>query len=163
MDLAQAALYAALVLLTGAVGMMICGAVADRASLRTPRNRLRLPALYALLACPLLIAAFTMPPGPLQIAVIAAGAFFTGGHAGPCGAVATDVTNPAIHATVIATVALANNILGLAPGPLLTGVTADFIGLDRALQLMPLVGLVAAAAFLRAARYYDEDCIQGAS
>ena len=163
MDLAQAALYAALVLLTGAVGMMICGAVADRASLRTPRNRLRLPALYALLACPFLIAAFTMPPGPLQMAVIAAGAFFTGGHAGPCGAVATDVTNPAIHATVIATVALANNILGLAPGPLLTGVTADFIGLDRALQLMPLVGLVAAAAFLRAARYYDEDCIQGAS
>ena len=141
--------------------MMVCGAIADRASVRTPRNRLRLPALYALLACPLLITAFAMPPGPLQITVIAVGAFFTGGHAGPCGAVATDVTNPAIHATVIATVALANNILGLAPGPVLTGVAADSIGLDHALQLMPLVGLVAAVAFLQAARYYDNDRFQG--
>jgi len=161
MEVAEAALYAAFVLLTGAVGMMVCGAIADRASVRTPRNRLRLPALYALLACPLLITAFAMPPGPLQIAVIAVGAFFTGGHAGPCGAVATDVTNPAIHATVIATVALANNILGLAPGPVLTGIAADSIGLDHALQLMPLVGLVAAAAFLQAARYYDNDRFQG--
>ena len=161
MEVAEAALYAAFVLLTGAVGMMVCGAIADRASVRTPRNRLRLPALYALLACPLLITAFAMPPGPLQIAVIAVGAFFTGGHAGPCGAVATDVTNPAIHATVIATVALANNILGLAPGPVLTGIGADRIGLDHALQLMPLVGLVAAVAFLQAARYYDNDRFQG--
>jgi len=161
MEVAEAALYAAFVLLTGAVGMMVCGAIADRASVRTPRNRLRLPALCALLACPLLITAFAMPPGPLQIAVIAAGAFFTGGHAGPCGAVATDVTNPAIHATVIATVALANNILGLAPGPVLTGIGADRIGLDHALQLMPLVGLVAGVAFLQAARYYDNDRFQG--
>ena len=161
MEVAEAALYAAFVLLTGAVGMMVCGAIADRASVRTPRNRLRLPALYALLACPLLIIAFAMPPGALQIAVIAAGAFFTGGHAGPCGAVATDVTNPAIHATVIATVALANNILGLAPGPVLTGIGADRIGLDHALQLMPLVGLVAGVAFLQAARYYDNDRFQG--
>lgn len=163
MNLADAAVHAALVLLAGAVGMMVCGAIADRASLHTPRNRLRLPALFALLACPLLIAAFTMPPGPLQIAVIAAAAFFTGGHAGPCAAVATDVTSPAIHATVIATVALANNILGLAPGPLITGVAADLIGLKHALQLMPLVGLVAAIAFLQAARCYDEDRFQGSS
>ena len=161
MDLAQAALYAAFVLLVGAVGMMACGILADRASIRTPSNRLRLPAVYALLACPLLITAFTMPPGPLQIAIIAAGAFFTGGHAGPCGAVATDVTNPAVHATVIATVALANNILGLAPGPFLTGLLADRIELHHALQLMPLAGLVAAASFLRAARHYDSDRFRG--
>ena len=157
MELGDAALHAAAVLLVGAFGMMFCGAIADRASRHNQVNRLRYPAAYALLACPLLIIAFSMPAGPLQIAVIAVGAFFTGGHAGPCGAVATDVTNPAIHATVIATVALANNLLGLAPGPYLTGVMADQLELDRALQLMPLVGIAAAAAFMLAARHYDND------
>ena len=161
LDLAQAALHAALILLVGAVGMMVCGVVADRASSRSPRNRLHMPALYALITCPLLVLAFAMPPSPLQLVILTAGAFFTGGHAGPCGAVAADVSHPAIHATVIATVALANNLLGLAPGPFLTGVVADQIGLDRALQTMPLVSLLAGACFIIAARHYDQDRLIG--
>ena len=68
--------------------------------------------------------------------------------------VVTSVTHPAIHATVLANGTLANNVLGLAPGPILTGALADARGLDHALQLMPLVALAAAACFLIASRHY---------
>ncbi|MGH8784191.1 MAG: hypothetical protein ACREYA_03740 [Cupriavidus necator] len=52
---------------------------------------------------------------------------------------------------------LGNNILGLAPGPFLVGVLADNFGLLTAMQMLPFVGLGAAAAFLIADRHYDKD------
>jgi hypothetical protein len=58
-----------------------------------------------------------------------------------------DLTNPAIHAAAFATLTLANNLLGLAPGPFITGVLADRIGLLGALRTIPVVALAAALAF----------------
>ncbi len=68
-----------------------------------------------------------------------------------------NLTRPAIHATAFATLTLANNLLGLAPGPFLTGVIADRIGLLGALQVVPLTGLLAAACFVAGRRYYAAD------
>jgi predicted MFS family arabinose efflux permease len=154
MDTGQAAVVAAGVVLAGGIGMIACGAFADRHALGDPRMALRLPAAFAVLGCVLLALGFSSGAGPAGIALVAIGAFFAGGHAGPIGAVLTSVTRPAIHATVLATGTLANNVLGLAPGPFLTGVLADAQGLRAALQLMPLVGLLAAACFLAASRHY---------
>jgi fucose permease len=63
----------------------------------------------------------------------------------------------AIHATAIATLALANNLIGGAPGPYLTGVLADRIGLQGALQLIPLISIAAAFAFGVAKMNYVRD------
>jgi hypothetical protein len=52
---------------------------------------------------------------------------------------------------------LANNLLGGAPGPYLTGVLADRIGLLGALQLVPLVSVGAALAFGCASVTYERD------
>ena len=62
-----------------------------------------------------------------------------------------------MHGTAFATLTLANNLLGLAPGPLLTGVLADHIGLDRAFQLIPLLSILAALVFIYARRHYHND------
>jgi hypothetical protein len=50
--------------------------------------------------------------------------------------------------------ALAQNLLGLAGGPLLAGALSDAWGLDRALAIVPLASLVAAALYLLVARTY---------
>ena len=51
----------------------------------------------------------------------------------------------------------ANNLLGLAPAAVLTGIVADRIGLLGALQLVPFAPLVAAVAFFIGKRNYGVD------
>jgi hypothetical protein len=67
------------------------------------------------------------------------------------------VTHISIHSTAFATLSLANNLLGMAPGPIVTGALADALGLDRALQLVPFVCLAAGAAFFCGRRHYERD------
>jgi MFS transporter, Spinster family, sphingosine-1-phosphate transporter len=52
---------------------------------------------------------------------------------------------------------LFQNLFGLATGPFIAGVLSDAWGLEPALTAMPAFGLLAAAAFLVAARSYDVD------
>jgi hypothetical protein len=80
-----------------------------------------------------------------------------GGTSGPAGAMVGNLTPTAIHASAFATLTLANNLLGLAPGPFLTGVMADRIGLLGALQIIPLASMAAAVAFAFGRRYYIAD------
>ncbi|MOA45621.1 hypothetical protein D3C78_1680320 [compost metagenome] len=62
-----------------------------------------------------------------------------------------------MHGTAFATLTLANNLLGLATGPLITGRVSDLIGLQAALQWVPLTSIAAAAVFLVAKRHYHRD------
>jgi enoyl-CoA hydratase/carnithine racemase len=63
----------------------------------------------------------------------------------------------------MATLALAFNLLGLAPGSVATGALADRLGLAPALQLLPLasvassVVLLIGVRYLRGARGYGAD------
>ena len=52
---------------------------------------------------------------------------------------------------------LANNLLGLAPGPFITGKLSDLIGLHAAFQFVPLVSIAAAAVFFYARSHYLKD------
>ena len=52
-----------------------------------------------------------------------------------------------LHGTAFATLTVANNALGLAAGPILTGQLADHWGLLGAMQLLPAASLAAAAVF----------------
>jgi MFS family permease len=89
--------------------------------------------------------------------VLACGMLLVAGTTGPAGAMVANLTHPSIHATAFATLSLANNLLGMAPGPFLTGMLADRIGLLGALQWMPLVGVAAAVVFAIGHRNYDRD------
>lgn len=153
-----AARQAALVVLAGALGSLVCGAVADRAARHRPRNRLLAVAVMALGAMVALGSAFALlPPGPAQYKLILLGGFLMTCSVGPITTVVIDVVHPAVRATGAAVLSLFQNLLGLAVGPLIAGALSDAMGLSTALAIMPLFGLPAAAFMLRAARCYEFD------
>ena len=147
---------AAFVLVTG-VGMVVCGYLADRFSKHAGARKWSIAVAYCLICFALLAIGLHMPAGPAQLVVIGAGMFFCAGAAGPSGAMVANLTPPSIHASAFATLTLANNLLGLAPAAVLTGIVADRIGLLGALQLVPFAPLVAAAVFLIGRRNYTVD------
>ncbi|WP_176052434.1 MFS transporter [Paraburkholderia caribensis] len=157
MPTGKAATSAAVFVLVTGVGMVVCGALADRLS-KQGRERMWAAAIAFCLVCFTLLAiGFRMPAGPLQLIVIGAGMFFCAGASGPSGAMVANLTPPSIHASAFATLTLANNLLGLAPAAVLTGVMADRLGLLGALQLVPFAPLVAAIAFFIGKRNYARD------
>jgi MFS transporter, Spinster family, sphingosine-1-phosphate transporter len=154
----QAGLRAGVVVLAAGIGAVIWSTVADRLSVRIPRARLYVPAAVAVLTTSLLCPALAfLPPGPGQYAMLVAGGFVMAGSIGPVAAVVVDVTHPGLRATASAVLALTQNLIGLAGGPLLTGLLSDRYGLQSAMAAAPMFCLLAAAMFLLAARTYEAD------
>ncbi|WP_437617196.1 MFS transporter [Sorangium sp. So ce834] len=147
MTVDRAGAAAAVFVLVGGAGMIACGVLTDRLSRGQPARPWRMALAYGLTCCTLLGVAFRLEAGRMQLVLIGTGTLFAGGTAGPASAMVAGMTRASVHATAFATLALANNLLGLAPGPLVTGVLADRIGLLGALQVAPLVALAAALAF----------------
>lgn len=143
--------------LCAGAGMIVCGLISDKFGRQSPTRKLSLAIAYCLTSFILLAVGFSLSAGPLQLALIAAGMFVATGTAGPAGAMVANLTNVAIHGTAFATLTLANNLLGLAPGPFITGALADALGLQTALQIIPAISLIAAGAFLLGRRHYAQD------
>ena len=157
MPLTSAGTVAAIFMLCTAVGMPLCGAIADRLCNGSPTRKIRLTMGYCLLCSALLTVAFQLPVGMAQLVMIGLAMFVGGGIVGPSGTMVADLTPPALHSTAMATLAIANNLLGMAPGPFVTGLLADRIGLASALQLLPLAGVAAAFVLMVGVRNYHTD------
>ena len=157
MPTGKAAMSAALFVLATAFGMVVCGNLADRLSEHERERKWSMAVVFCLICFVLLTIGFRMPAGPAQLVLIGAGMFFCAGATGPSGAIVANLTPPPIHASAFATLTLANNLLGLAPAAILTGIVADRIGLLGALQLVPFAPLVAAVAFFIGKRNYGAD------
>ena len=153
----KASLVGAGFVLVGAVGMIACGAVTDRIARNHPERKWVMAICYSLICAVLLSIGFRLEVGNTQLLVIAAGALLAGGTAGPASAMVANLTRPAIHATAFATLTLANNLFGLAPGPIVTGMLADHVGLLEAFQMVSFVGLGAAVVFFFGRRHYAAD------
>jgi MFS family permease len=160
MTVATAAGVAGIFVLSSAAGMTVCGSLTDRVGRNAPATKLSLAIGYCLACCVLLSAAFVLPAGLPQLVLIALGMFFGAGTVGPAGAMVANLTPARLHGTAFGTLSLANNLLGLAPGPIVTGILADAFGLPVALQLVPLVSLVAAGIFALARTSYQQDLQQ---
>ena len=151
---------AAMIVLVAGVGMIACGMLSDRLCRQCagaqvqPGDRLRLA------SCVLLSLAFALPHGTPQLVMIGLGMFLAAGTSGPAGAMVANLTPLPIHGTAFAMLTLVNNLLGLAAGPLVTGVLADALGLAKAFQLVPLISVAAAAVFYFAKRHYLADIQQ---
>jgi MFS family permease len=157
MPIGKAATSAAVFVLVTGVGMVVCGSLADRLSKNGRERKWSAAIAFCLASFTLLAIGFRMPAGPLQLMVIGVGMFFCAGASGPSGAMVANLTPPSIHASAFATLTLANNLLGLAPAAVLTGVIADRLGLLGALQLVPFAPLIAAIAFFIGKRNYTSD------
>jgi predicted MFS family arabinose efflux permease len=159
----QAGMKAALIVLCGAAGSVAWGALIDRAGTHRPRNKLLAMAILCLVGMAILMLPFGSVAlgwqlsSATQFGLIAAGSFVATCTVGPVSAVVIDVIHPGVRATGSSVLALAQNLFGLAVGPLIAGMLSDRVGLGLALTLTPLFSILAAAFFLRAARTYEAD------
>jgi len=151
LPLDKAGSLAALFLALCGAGMVVCGLISDRLFSR-PEQRVKLAVGYSLACAVLLGAAFALPPGSSQLILLGLAIFLAASTTGPAGAMVAGLTPVAIHGTAFATLTLANNFLGLAPGPIVTGWLADRVGLLEALRLLPIASIAAALVFLCARR-----------
>ena len=159
----QAAARGGMVILMVAVGMIVGGALADRIGGSSDRRKILLAAAFSLLSFILLTGAFVLPVGAAQMALLFVGALMAGGPTGILVAVVIRLTPSALRATAIGTMALANNLLGLAPGPYLVGLISDATNLKTALAIVPVGGLTAGVLLLLAARTCEQDVAANAA
>jgi MFS family permease len=148
---------AAIIVLCSGAGMILCGMLSDRLCRQSPERKVSLAIAYCLGSCMLLSLAFALPAGPAQLGLICLGMLIAAGTTGPAGAMVANLTHYSVHGTAFATLTLANNMLGLAPGPFITGRVSDVIGLHGAFQLVPMVSIAAAAVFFYAMCHYHKD------
>ncbi|HJQ05200.1 MAG TPA: MFS transporter [Nocardioides sp.] len=150
----KAGIAAAGFILLMAVGMVVTGLLTDRVA----QDRAQLKWLtgigYAAASLALLATAFTLHPGAAQLVLLAAGAFFAAGTTGATTAMVANLTDPSIRATAFGTLTLANNLLGLAAGPIVTGMLADHLGLTGAMRVVPWVSVAAILALVVGRRTY---------
>ncbi len=144
---------AGFILLMG-IGMIVCGVITDRLTKKVAIRKWTAALVFTTISLVTLTLGFAQQPGMLQIALIAVGAFFAGGTTGPAGAMVANLTPASIRATAFGTLTLANNLLGLAAGPLVVGAIADKVGLVDAMKFAPLVSVLAIAALLIGRRAY---------
>ncbi|MGB6457435.1 MAG: MFS transporter [Streptosporangiaceae bacterium] len=155
---AQAAARTALVMLAGFIGQIVLSYAADRLARRDRRRRLQLPAALSVMSMVLLVAAFAaMRPGNPQLLVILIAGFTITAPFGVVGSVSVDVVDPALRATAVSMVALAQNLFGFAVGPLVVGVVSDAYGLKAAMAVIPVFCAFAACFLWSASRHYDSD------
>jgi MFS transporter, Spinster family, sphingosine-1-phosphate transporter len=159
----QASIKAAVVVLCGAAGTVVWGAVADRCG--AVRGRLKLHAIAVLCVATTLVllptfgahaAGIALAP-QLQFALIALGGFLMTCSVGTAAAVVIDVAHPGVRATGAAVLSLFQNLFGLAIGPFLAGALSDAFGLEAALTAISTLGVLAALLFARATRSYESD------
>ncbi|SFM82795.1 MFS transporter [Variovorax sp. OV329] len=159
----QAAMRAALVVLCGALGSVVWGAVADRAGRRRPAAKLRVTALVCVASAAVLALGFGAShigialTAQMQFALLALGGFLMTCSVGVVAAVVIDVVHPGIRATGASVLSLFQNLLGLAAGPFIAGLLSDAWTLQHALVAMPVFGLLAAWGFVVASRSYESD------
>ncbi len=144
---------AGFILLMG-LGMIVCGMITDRISVLAPNRKWTSALAYVGLSLGLLISGFSLDPGKGQIVLVALGAFFSAGVTGPTGAMVANLTPASIRATAFGSLTLANNLLGLAAGPVVAGILADRLGLASALQIVPLMSIASIVALVIGLRAY---------
>ncbi len=151
LPLSKATGLAAIFLAIGGGGMVGCGIASDRL-VKNNAQRARMSAAFCLGSAMLVGAAFALGPGVAQLVLLGLAMFFAASTAGPAGALVANLTPAALHGTAFAVLTLANNVFGLAPGPIVTGWLADRVGLVGALQFLPAASLAAAGVFFLASR-----------
>jgi MFS transporter, Spinster family, sphingosine-1-phosphate transporter len=156
----QAGLRTGVVVLVGGLGALLWSVVADRLSSRMPKARLLVPAAAAVLTTVFMCTAFAgLAPGPVQFVLILLGGLVMAGSVGPTDAVVIDVIHPGLRATAVSVLSLTRNLFGLAGGPLVAGALSDAYGLQFAMSVMSVIGLLAAGLYVVAARTYEADLL----
>jgi MFS family permease len=145
------------------VGAILCGMLSDRLSLQSPLRKIEMCMAFCLASCLLMSLALVQSTGPVQLGLIGLAMLFATGANGPIIATIANLTHYKVHGTAFAVLTLVNNMLGLAPGPFVTGRVSDLIGLHGAFQLIPLMSIASVAVFFYVRRHYLDDVVRAQS
>ncbi|NMM92351.1 multidrug DMT transporter permease [Rhodococcus sp. SRB_17] len=154
MDTAGAGLAASFFVLLIGAGTVLCGIAADRFGRRQPERRWSAAIAYGAISMVCLMIGFQLENGPVQLILLGVGAFFCSGFSGATTAVVASLSHPSIHASSFGVGVFANNVFGLALGPLVVGILSDRLGLLGALQWIPLAYVAAIAVLVAGMKLY---------
>jgi MFS family permease len=149
----------ALFLMLCAIGMVSCGMLVDRMARSDPAITPKLSIGFSVLSAILFAGAFFSAPGTQQLVLIGCALVVVPAIIGVTGSMVANATPRQIHSTSMAVLALAYNLFGLAPGPVVTGWLSDRFDLLIALKFLPLPCLLSAVAMAFAARLYSTEII----
>jgi MFS family permease len=155
--------------LSGMVGAVVGGRLADRHVATNPKAIATQVALFNLIAAPAYIAVMLVDSAKLALILLIIPALASGLTYGPLFSVFQSVVHPRTRATAVAIYLLITNLVGLGVGPLLVGLVSDSLahgahlgageGLRWALIGSSLLGVVAAGLYGSARKFIARDTV----
>jgi MFS family permease len=139
------------------VGAPLGGFLADRWRRRRLNARLVFSGLTSLLAAVFLAGALLLAQTPAFAPLLVAFGVLTVCYVAPSAAVTQDVVQPGLRALSYALCVVCQHLLGGAWSPMIIGGLSDRVGLDKALWVMPVLGLLAAGLLFWGSRSYERD------
>ncbi len=139
------------------VGAPLGGFLADKWRKTRLDARMVFSGITSLVSAILLALAFILPNTPAFAPLLVAFGILTVCYVAPSAAVTQDVVHPGLRALSYGLCVICQHLLGGAWSPMLIGRLSDEIGLDRALLVIPLFGLVASALLLVGSKGYVRD------
>jgi len=152
--------------LSGGIGVILGGKIADRAALRGVTSYMTAPALAGVAQIPFFVAALFVSDLWLSLALFCIPGVLTAFWFGPVFAVIVGLVRPRVRASCGACLQLVINIIGLGLGPLCVGLLStalsgtgdgDGASLRLSMAICSLAGLLAAASFQYSKRYLQEE------
>lgn len=157
MDQQKAGSITALLAMMLLVGAPLGGYLADRWMKKRSDARMIFSGITSLAAAVLFGMAFLFPHSMLFLPSMVFFGILSVAFLAPAAAVIQDVVHPGMRALAYGLCVVCQHILGASWSPMLIGGISDHIGLERALLVTPVFGIVASVLFLVGARYYERD------
>jgi MFS family permease len=145
-------LMGAITVVTGVVGTIVGGWIAQRWSRTNHRALYLVPAWSALLAVPPSLVCF-FGPKALILPMLALAQFFIFLGTGPLNAATVNSVGPGIRATALAGQLFLIHVLGDAPSPRIIGLVSDHSNLNMGLGVTLITFVIAAVLLFIGARY----------
>ena len=159
---ARAAFVAGVIAVTsGFAGNLLGGWFSDACQRRFRAGRLWSLVIITAFCTPFAVALYLLPPSSAMFYVcwfVASAA--TTAYFGPLFAIVQEVSPVRIRATAVACALLALNLLGVGPGPWVTGLIGDRASLTLGLLVSLAVAATSIVPFAVAARHYERDVVR---
>lgn len=136
------------------VGAPLGGWWADRWMKSQAKARLYLPAIFSLVSAVLVMSALFIAKLNITLPLLLIFGLSTAIFLAPATAAIQDLVSPGVRALSIGFNVVIMNIGGSFWAPVFVGYLSDKIGLDKALLVLPVMGVVAAFLFYRGAKHY---------
>lgn len=156
MSIERSGLMASVVMILAIIGAPLSGFLTDQWLKRQSNARMLLPALSSTMAAVLLFVAFLFH-GSIQFGILLGFGLLVIMYAPGAIAVTQDVVHPGLRSTSHGINIVVQCLLGSALGPLVIGALSDVYGLDRALQVLPVLLIIAGMLFYAGSFFYKKD------